>query len=627
MQHLKVSYKNPQQHLLNFEFIVDAITTPTIELQLSAWRPGRYELQNFAKNIQYFGVFSSDGTPLKFSKITKDRWLIKTQNESQNTENIIDKVIVKYNYYAVQMDAGGTFLDENLCYINWITCVMYVEGRQNEPYQIDLQLPNNYIVACGMKHHKNNHKQKHEQSTLTLFAENFYKLTAAPMIASPTLQEYCYQIPNLDTNFHIWIHGKWKPNETQILSDFQTFTQTQVQIFAANQDFDTSNINDLDYCEMSHQQVQNDKIQNDKKLTAAFPETDYHFLFLITPFAYHHGVEHYNSTVLVMGVNPEQNFQNEMYEDVLGIASHELFHFWNICRIRPIELLPYDYTQENYFQTGFVAEGITTYYGDYLLSRSHVWSFEKYSIEINNLLRRHFENFGRHVYSVAESSWDLWLDGYVAGIPNRKVSIYNEGALAALILDIEIRKLTENNKSLDDVMQTLWTDFALQNKGYSLEDYQNIVNKIAGKDMKLYFDDCIFGHGKLENWLSTAFNYIGCELQINKNSHLEEQLFGFRVASKSSRIFVSVIAPNSPADMVLSLQDELISIDNQPVEFNLLKLLKDKTTFVLQILRNQKLKTVVLNTNDKTYFDKYTIIKMTNLTSMQENNFKLWLCQ
>lgn len=598
MQHLKVSYKNPQQHLLNFEFTIDTITTPTIELQLSAWRPGRYELQNFAKNIQYFGVFSSDGTPLKFSKITKDRWLVETQNNN----NLIDTIIVKYNYYAVQMDAGGTFLDEDLCHINWITCVMYVEGRQNQPYQIDLQLPNNYIVACGMKHHKNNHKQNQEQSIITLFAENFYRVTAAPMIASPTLQEYCYQIPNLDTNFHIWIHGKWKPNTTQIISDFKPFTQTQVNIFAGNQ-------------------------TSKEILATVFPETDYHFLFIITPFAYHHGVEHCNSTVLVMGVHPEQNFETEMYEDVLGISCHELFHFWNICRIRPIELLPYDYTQENYFQTGFVAEGVTTYYGDYLLARSHVWSFEEYSIEIDNLLRRHFENFGRHFYSVTESSWDLWLDGYVAGIPNRKVSIYNEGALAALILDIEIRKLTENNKSLDDVMYMLWNDFALQNKGYSLEDYQNIVNKIAGKNMKLYFDDCIFGRGKLENWLPATFDYLGCELQINKNSYLEEQLFGFRVALKSSRIFVSVIAPNSPADTVLSLQDELISIDNQPIEFNLLKLLKDKPTVILQILRNQKLKTVVLTTDGKTYFDKYSIAKMANPTSIQENNFKKWLSQ
>lgn len=596
MQHLKVSYKNPLQHLLNFEFSIDNITTPNIELQLSAWRPGRYELQNFAKNIQSFGVFSSDGTPLKFSKITKDRWLIETHN--------FDSVIVKYNYYAVQMDAGGTFLDEDLCYINWITCVMYVEGRQNEPYQIDLQLPNNYIVACGMKHHKDKYRnnddqeQNHEQNIITLFAENFYGVTAAPMIASPTLQEYCYQIPNLDSNFHIWIHGKWKPNATQIIRDFQAFTQTQVQIFAGKQ---TST------------------------LKTAFPESDYHFLFLITPFAYHHGVEHYNSTVLVMGVNPNQNFETEMYADVLGISCHELFHFWNICRIRPVELLPYDYTQENYFQTGFVAEGITTYYGDYLLARSQVWSFEEYCIEIDNLLRRHFENFGRHVYSVTESSWDLWLDGYVAGIPNRKVSIYNEGALAALILDVEIRKLTENTKSLDDVMYMLWNDFALQNKGYSLQDYQNIVNKIAGKDMKTYFDDCIFGRGKLENWLPTTFDYLGCELQINKNNYLEEQLFGFRVVLKSSRIFVSVIAPDSPADRVLSLQDELISIDNQPVELNLLKLLKDKTTVVLQILRNQKLRTVVLATDGKTYFDKYTIAKMANPTSFQENNFKKWL--
>jgi predicted metalloprotease with PDZ domain len=288
-------------------------------------------------------------------------------------------------------------------------------------------------------------------------------------------------------------------------------------------------------------------------------------------------------------------------------------------------MLPYDYTKENYFQTGFVAEGLTTYYGDYMLARSGVRDFEEYTYDINLLLQRHFNNFGRYNYSLAESSWDLWLDGYVAGIPNRKVSIYAEGALVAFILDIELRRLSKNTKSLDDVLRILWNDFALKNKGYSLKDYQNIVAQVAGKPMTKYFEDCIFGRGKIETYLPKTLKYLGYKLQITPSKKLEEQLFGFKVAVKENRLFVVLIEPNSPADEVLTLQDELISIDNHNVEANLLPFIAGKTTIIVQILRDYKLKTVALTSTEKTYLNVYSIAKIKKENKETEENFNKWL--
>jgi predicted metalloprotease with PDZ domain len=428
-------------------------------------------------------------------------------------------------------------------------------------------------------------------------ADSFYKLTAAPMVASPTLQEVTYQIENLTTVFHIWIQGKWQPDTEQIIADFQAFTTKQVELFAGNSNIET-----------------------------AFPATDYHFIFIILPYYYHHGVEHYNSTMLVMGVPPNYDFHSKQYNEVLSISSHELFHFWNICRIRPVEMLPYDYTKENYFPTGFVAEGITTYYGDYMLLRSGIWNFAEYSKSFEQLLQRHFDNFGRYAYSLTASSWDLWLDGYVAGIPNRKVSIYNEGALAAWVLDIEIRFLSNNTKSLDDVLRILWNDFALQNRGYSLQDYQNIVEQVAGKSMQKYFDDCILGVGKIEHYLQATIQHIGYQILANKNPRIEEQVFGFRIAVRESKLFVSLIAPNSPADEFLSLQDELLSIDNQVVEPRLVHtLLQGKKEITLQIIRKQKLKTIRLQANNQQYLPIYSIEKLQNVTEKQTNCLKKWL--
>jgi predicted metalloprotease with PDZ domain len=583
MLQLKVFYQNPLTKLLFFEFTINQITTSNIAIQLPTWRPGRYELQNFAKNIHSFEVVDRKGDAVAFHKTHKDRWQINTQN--------LDRVIVRYSYYANQLDAGGSYLSEDFCYINWINCAMYVEGRENETYQIDLRLPKNYKIACGLK-------QQIGKTTLKLLAENFYKLAAAPMIASPTIAEYTYQIDNLTTTFHIWVQGKWKPDETQLLADFQQFTAEQVDIFA-----------------------------NHDNLQTAFPETDYHFLLLIPPYTYHHGVEHYNSTMLVLGLPLDKDFQTLRYHDFLSLCCHELFHFWNICRIRPLEMLPYDYTKENYFETGFIAEGITTYYGEYLLARSKVWQEETFIDEINTWLQRHFENFGRFNYSLVESSYDLWLDGYVAGIPNRKVSIYNEGALAALILDLEIRRLTDNTKSLDDVLKILWTDFALKNKGYTLQDYRNIVYKVTQFPMSDYFQECILGRGYVEKWLQQSLSTIGYEIIAQPTNNLAERYFGFRLSANNSRWIVSKIAPNSPAETALCLGDELLSIDNQAIDSEkaIQNLFNDKYTVVIQVLRHQKIKTLSLSITLQTYFDSYTLRKKTNLTPQMQENFDKWI--
>ena len=127
-----------------------------------------------------------------------------------------------------------------------------------------------------------------------------------------------------------------------------------------------------------------------------------------------------------------------VYPDLLGVSSHELYHTWNVKAIRPIELFPYDFTKENYSELGYLCEGVTTYMGDLFLFKSNVFSEEEYFNELNQQLQKHFDNPGRFNYSVAASSFDTWLDGYVPGVPNRKVSIYTEGCLIALVCDLMI---------------------------------------------------------------------------------------------------------------------------------------------------------------------------------------------
>lgn len=394
-----ISYTNPLTFFIHLRTVIQTQGALEIYLQLPAWRPGRYELQNFAQKIQHFRVFNAINQPVAYQKITKDRWQIATAGQTT--------VEVHYNFYAHQLDAGGSWLDETQLYVNPVNCLLTVEGREDQPCQLHLALPADWQIASGLQQ-----VAKH-----TLAAPNYHELIDGPLIASPTLQHHVYQVQNIP--FHVWFQGHCRPDWNLLLPHFQRFTEEQIMLFGD------------------------------------FPVGDYHFLNQILPDKFYHGVEHGNSTVIALGPG-ELLMAPEVYKQLLGVSCHELFHTWNIKQIQPAEMLPYDYTRENYFRTGYVAEGVTTYYGDYLLARSGIFSADQYFIELNEVCRKHFDDFGQYHLSLADASFDLWLDGYKPGIPDRKVSIYHKGCLAALILDLEIRRATANQKSLDDVLRRLW---------------------------------------------------------------------------------------------------------------------------------------------------------------------------
>lgn len=482
--HYRLSADPDLPHSIAVEARLADITTFEVDLQLPAWRPGRYELQQFAKNIQRFEIVDSEGKPLPFRKITKDRWRVQTNGAT--------KLVARYNYYALlatpnQLNAGTSFISDTLLYVNPVNLCLYAEGRIDEPCTLELAIPDKWTVACGLS------TTDPEQADFrTLVASDFYELVDCPLIAAPVLQHSQYDLNG--THFHVWVQGGRRTDgdptfdANRIVQDFSRFSAQQLALYGE------------------------------------FPERDYHFLTLVLPVPYYHGVEHRNSTVLVLGPNDEGE---GLYQDLLGVSSHELFHAWNIIRIRPKELLPYDFTQENYFETCFVAEGVTTYYGDLMLRQSGVFTDEAYLKELQVLFKRHFENNGRAFQSLVESSWDLWLDGYDKGVPDRKVSVYHKGAIVALILDLHIRRLTDHARSLDDVMRLMWQQFGKSFIGYTLADYRTITEAVAGEPLDWYYDLCIFGNQPLEAKLNEYLTWVG--LQIAHEEPSADQPGGIRL--------------------------------------------------------------------------------------------------
>ena len=575
MIHYHVSFDNPLTFYLQIQmtFEVAAEATEPLELQLPAWRPGRYELQNFAQKLQHVVLEdAASGEALVARKITKDRWQLSGAAGRM--------VRVRYNFYAHQMDAGGSWLDETQLYLNPVQALLYVEGRQQEKCQLLLDLPDGWQLACGLP----------ERGPNTLEAQSFDHLADSPLIASPTLQYRNYEVQGLP--FYIWIQGECPVDWPRLVQDYRAFSEEQLALFGA------------------------------------FPARDYHFLNQILPYKHYHGVEHLNSTVITLG--PAELLMTEgLYKELLGVSCHELFHVWNIKSIRPAEMQPYDYSRENYFRSCFVAEGVTTYYGEYLLARAGVRTAEQYFQELNTVLRKHFDDYGRYHLSVADASMDLWLDGYKPGVPDRKVSVYHKGALVALLLDLTLRQLSGHQRSLDDVMRRLWTEFGQTGVGYTEDDYRRIVNEVAGRDMQTYFDKFIYGTAPLEEPLNRVLGFVGCRLLTIENGSASEGTYGFRTVVRNERTEVTNILPDAPAALALTVDDEIVAVNGRRVDMNLQTLLSDGANHhELTVFRQNRLLTVALAADPAhRFWQKFTLEKLVVATPEQQASFRQWLKQ
>ena len=199
--------------------------------------------------------------------------------------------------------------------------------------------------------------------------------------------------------------------------------------------------------------------------------------------------------------------------ELLGVSSHELYHVWNVKNIRPKAMLPYNFSKENYTDMGYVTEGVTTYMGDRILLKA-VFFLEQYFLELEKLFQRHFHNDGRNHYAVSESSWDTWLDG-IQEVPGRKVSIYVEGALIALICDAKIRKETNHKSSLHDVLRSLYSG-SDQLSEYNKMEYQEKLESISNSSFENIFNDIIYGNKDFSNYLKDALKVFGWKYETKK---------------------------------------------------------------------------------------------------------------
>ncbi|MFN3999815.1 M61 family peptidase [Algoriphagus sp.] len=498
----KIQCKNPVSQFIEIELKLNFNETERVKLQLPAWRAGRYQLANYAQNIRSLSVLDSLGNSLLVEKTSKDCWEFNSNQEGPYR--------ICYEYFCGKMDAGSSWVDDEQVYLNLVNCCFDVVGKSEEEVEVILDLPQ---------------FPKQISTLIPIFdsvwkANGFQMLADSTILASKILTHYSYSIG--ETQFHIWIHGEIHFDQSQFSDHFEVFSSKLIQDFGE------------------------------------FPEPEYHFIFQLLPYPHFHGVEHRRGTVITFGP-AESLSEPEQMEELLGVSCHELYHAWNVCRIRPKELLPYDFSKETYTKAGLLLEGVTTYMGDLYLLKSGVYDLPTYFKHLEKVLARESASFGWQNHTIAQSSFDLWLDGYVAGIPDRKVNIYTHGALLALCIDVFLLK---NEHSAGLIMKEMWKRFGKPFEGYNMEDFENLVlEKFLDKtEIHAFFLDFVHGKENLFPFLKSQLSSIGIDMKETLTEDGLLHQFGIRTNAEG---VILQLHPESKAYFSLMRNDQILNWTNE----------------------------------------------------------------
>ena len=564
-----LSIPKPNEQYLHVDCSL-SVNQEQIEIFLPSWRPGRYEIANFAKNIRGFKVFNEKNQLVSFVKNSKDSWIINTgQSKTLN---------IKYQYYSNELNAGSTYVSEDMLYVNPVNCFIYSKEYLNSSIEIEIDIPEDWKIATSLN-----------LSDRKLTADSFDALFDAPFICSNSLLKKSYTVHGI--SFNIWFNGLKEVPWEKILHDFERFTSKQIEDFGE------------------------------------FPSQEFHFLFHTPPFKAYHGVEHLNSTVIALG--PTYDVFKGLYSELLGVSSHELYHVWNVKSIRPSEMRPYDFRNENYSKLGYIYEGITTYMGDLYLLKSGIFTITDYLKELQVQFQRHFDNPARFYTSVGDSSYDTWLDGYVHGAPGRKVSIYVEGCLLAFVADYLIRKNTKNKYGIEEVMRRLYYSQEISKKGYDEKDYQQLLETISGVSFQTFFDDYINGIKSYEPILQDALSFFGLEMTLIDSKLISENTMGIKLKPSKSKYIIHSFSPGSPADMCgLCAGDEIIAVNNIKLEGDLQQWLGyfNARDIHLSIVRGQRIIEKKIPVVHRSFYPKYQLNVLKEKSPAQQKSLQSWVC-
>ncbi len=570
-----VRMPQPWTHYFEVMLTISGPLGNETDLVMPVWTPGSYLIREFARNVEGFSAADGSGASLTWSKISKNRWRVQSKQAS--------KLRVTYQVYAFERSVRTSFLDDLHGTINGASLFMYVEGNLDCNYVLQIEpFPGWDQITTGLEPLKGA-KGKFR-------ATDFDTLIDCPIeIGRQQVLEFSVRkIPH-----RISICGQGNHNPGGLRADLQKIVECASAI------------------------------------TGDIPYRTYTFLIHLVSEG-GGGLEHANSTLLQ--VNRWTFKPEESYQRFLGLAAHEYFHVWNIKRLRPAGLGPFDYSQENYTRQLWVAEGLTDYYAEQILRRAKLLTPEAYLDGLAKNIKDLQEIPGRLVESVAEASFDTWIKFYRQdpNYPNKSVSYYLKGGLIGLILDLEIRNRAEG-KSLDDVLRLLYTECDQKlGRGFTEDEFQAACENVAGAPLNEFFEDYCYGTRELD--FSRYLNYAGLKFKEPPDADKipAKSYLGISAKTADGKVQIVGVTRGSPAfEQGLNLNDELIALNGFRVNQDLLTARMTEappgTKLDLLIARDGRLLSlpVVLGVYDAR---DYKIERVPEPSARQKRVYEEWLC-
>jgi predicted metalloprotease with PDZ domain len=493
----------PSNHIFVATVTIDGLPADEghLDLVLPAWRPGRYVILDLAGGVLDFAAADKGGKPLPWTKTDKSTWRVTTNGTS--------RVTATYRVYADEFQLRTRGLDDTHAFVDPSTVFMYSEKYRALPVKLKVDAYRGWRVTTGL-----------EGKGTTFTAPDYdYFVDCALEIGTQKDHEFTVKgVPHV-----LSVYG-------DPAFDADSVTKDIAKIVTAMSD-----------------------------LWGDIPYDRYVFLLHVAPWA-GGGTEHINSTII--GTRAENLVPGEGYRGFLGLVGHEYFHTWNVKRLRPKGIVPYDYTKENYTRELWISEGTTSYYDDLTLVRAGFTTADRYLNSLASAIRDDRMRPGNSVQSLSEASFDAWIKFGKGGAHsyNSETDFYGKGAHVSLLLDLAIREKTGNAKSLDDVMRLMYRRFPLGGAGYTVDDFQAAASEVAGADLSAFFRDYVHGTEPLP-WETSL---LSAGLRLAPADSAPKPWLGLQTRETGDRVFVARVSDNGPARACgLDGGDEIVAVDGR----------------------------------------------------------------
>jgi len=503
-----LSFPAPQTHYVEVTAAVPTGRRADVELMMAVWTPGSYLVREYARNVESVTATGPDGRALDVDKSKKNHWRIATGGAPAIT--------VKYRIYCREMSVRTNWVESDFALLNGAPTFITLADLAPRPHEVVIN------PASGWKR----------------------SITALPAMPGG---EHRYRAPDYDTLVDSPIVVG-----NPAVYDFEVDGKKHSLVNVGEGGvFDGARAaKDLEAI-----------VKEDRRLWGMLPYDRYVFFNMITESG--GGLEHKNSTVLM--TNRWSTRTRRAYLAWLQLASHEYFHAWNIKRLRPAELGPFDYENENTTRSLWIAEGFTDYYADLQVQRAGLQTRDEYLEDLSNTIELLQTTPGRLVQSAEMASFDAWIKYYRPdeNTNNTSISYYTKGTVIAFLLDAKIRKATGGAKSLDEVMRLAYQRFSGP-KGYTPEQFRAVAEEVAGTSLKAFWESAVEGTSELD--YSEALATYGLRFKTAAPSSADrtpKPWLGITTRTDNGRLLISQAQRDSPADIAgLNVDDEILAIDD-----------------------------------------------------------------